>query len=203
MGCAAHWYPDWTGRPCLIVAAGESASRLDLAKARGRAFVLAVNRSFELVPWADALYACDFRFWNQYPSAATFAGLKITQDVRVVERWPDVRRVRLVDAPVSFAPGAVASGGNGGFQALSLAAQFGANPVMLAGYDMRGAHWHGVHPKPLNNPREDNFADWIERYQEAAPLLAAAGVRVINLNTESALTCFPFMSLVETLRCGG
>lgn len=175
------WYPDWTGLPCVIVAAGSSAKGIDLDRLRGRVKVLAVNRSFELVPWADALYACDFKFWLHYQDALAFAGLKITQDVRAIDRWPQLQRI--------------ASGGNGGFQAVSLAAQWGANPIYLAGFDMRGSHWHPDHPKPLNNPQPHNFANWIEKFNEAAPLLKAAGVKVFNLNPRSALRCFEFASL--------
>ena len=98
--------------------------------------------------------------------------------------------------------GHIGSGQNSGFQALNLAAQFGATDIALIGYDMRldrGIHWHGKHPNGLSNPKESTMAGWIKNLEQSAPILANAGVKVTNCSLESALTCWPKMELSEWL----
>lgn len=100
--------------------------------------------------------------------------------------------------------GVLGWGGNGGFHALNLAVQFGAKRIVLVGYDMRcdlGLHWHGKHPTGLNNPTPRNVERWRRVIDEAAPILAALGVTVINASPVSMLTAYPKMSLSEALEC--
>jgi hypothetical protein len=55
---------------------------VDLAK--GRAKVIAINNSWRLAPWADALYGCDYTWWHANRGVPEFAGLKISQDAGAV-----------------------------------------------------------------------------------------------------------------------
>lgn len=98
--------------------------------------------------------------------------------------------------------GTLGWGGNSGFHALNLAVQFGAKWIALVGYDMRcdrGLHWHGKHIPGLNNPTPQNVERWRRVTDEAAPMLAALGVTVVNCSPISALTAYPKMSLKEAL----
>jgi hypothetical protein len=99
--------------------------------------------------------------------------------------------------------GVIGGGGNSGFQALNLAAQFGADRILLIGFDMTdrsGVHWYGRNKWPMaNNPDQSNFTRWLGAMDRAAPELARRGVRVINANPASAITAFPRMSLRQAV----
>jgi hypothetical protein len=202
---APEWFPDWRGETCVIVASGPSAKDVPIDAARGRARAIAINNSWQLAPWADALYATDFVWWERNRGVPEFAGLKISQDERLVDRpaWG----VRLVtgrnDARILVtSPGEISHGGNSGFAALNLAVQFGVSRMVLVGYDMRvdrGLHWHGKHGDGLNNPADDTVRKWRRMIDGQAPVLAALGVVVINASPISALASYPKMSLMEAL----
>jgi hypothetical protein len=199
------WYPDWRGQVCVIVGSGPSAQGVDLTLARGQAKVIAINNSWQLAPWADALYACDAKWWHVNKAAlAEFAGLKVTQ---ATECPPVVHRVLLVQsAALATKPGYVGSGSNSGFQASNLAVQFGATTLIWVGFDMRidrGLHWHGEHRNGLANPRPERVQMWRDYLDGAAPEFARLGVRVINASEVSALRNYPKMSLAEALQTAG
>lgn len=120
---------------------------------------------------------------------------------------PDINVVSIVrgrDQVQLERPAEIGDGGNSGFQALNLAAQFGARRICLVGYDMRldrGVHWHGRHRRGLNNPTDRNLVRWRRALDGAAPVLAALGIEVVNCSPVSTLTAYPVMSLDEALRC--
>lgn len=198
-----YWFPDWRGQTCVIVASGPSAAEQPIEQARGRARVIAINTSFRLCGWADALYACDGRWWEETPGAQAFKGLKITQDERAAERFGLLKvSVDTARHTISDEPGVLGAGGNSGFQALNLAVQFGCRRVLLVGYDMRvdrGLHWHGAHGSGLNNPQERAVNEWRERLDAIAPDLAARGVEVLNCSTISTLTAYRKVPLADVV----
>ncbi|HCZ47955.1 MAG TPA: hypothetical protein DCZ11_03000 [Gammaproteobacteria bacterium] len=104
----------------------------------------------------------------------------------------------------SRVPGVIHYGGNGGYQMIELATQFGARQIVLLGYDMerRGdqVHWHGRHPVPLGNCSGDLFVKWRRRLGVLAADLRVLGVDVINCSRHSALTCFDRRPLEDTLQ---
>lgn len=198
----SEWAPDWTGETCVIVAAGPSAkdARLDLV--RGRAKVLAINESWRLCPWADALYAHDYSWWSR--SAPDFGGLKITGQERAAREFGlEHVKVRSQVHTISLDPGEVGSGGNSGFQGLNLAVLFGASRIVLVGFDMRwseGLHWHGRHPKGLNNPSAELVETWRKRLDAVAPALRGMGVEILNASPSSALTAYSMADLGEVFK---
>lgn len=206
---APYWWPDWRARPCVIVASGPSAGEAPIAQAQGRAYVLTINNSWALAPWADALYASDLAWWQANGGVSQFRGLKVCRHPEAPNIFPDVRFVRMArcngrwrDEMVLDEPYTIGAGGNSGFQALNLAVRFGAKVIILVGYDMRvdrGTHWHGNHEGGLNNPDAPLVAIWREHLDKAAPSLANASVTVINTSPVSALTAYPKMSFSEAL----
>jgi len=175
----------------FCIASGPSLTREDVQYVRGRGRVIVVNRSYELAPWADVLYAADADWWSNTPEASSFAGERWAASVGgPLER---VRRVRVVSAAgLSRDPSCLVSGGHSGYQAIGFALLRGAARIVLLGYDMqctRGlTHWHGDHPRPLQN--QTNFANRIRRMRQLALDLAAAGVECINCTRETALPFF-------------
>ncbi len=100
---------------------------------------------------------------------------------------------------ISKEPNTIRMGGNSGFQAVGLALHFGAAKVVLLGYDMQlsggKTHWHGDHKK-LGNPVASKMAGWHQRFNQLA---GQCGVPIINASRETALKCFPRLSLHESL----
>ena len=98
-------------------------------------------------------------------------------------------------------------GGNSGFGALNLAVQFGASRIVLVGFDMRidrGVHWHGLHAGGgLSNPNARNVERWRRCIDEAAPILAALGILVLNASPMSALAAYPKINFTEAINVGG
>lgn len=136
-----------------------------------------------------------------------FSGLKISQDAKIERRKWGVQRVRVRrnrDQILTDHPGEIGWSGNSGFHAVNLAVQFGAEKIILVGYDMtldHGVHWHGPHRGGLNNPRRGSVERWRRVLDEASIKLMSLGVQVINASPISALTAYPKMSLSEALAC--
>ncbi len=104
-------------------------------------------------------------------------------------------------------PGIVGSGGNSGFQALNLAAQFGASRVLLIGFDMHvgnGVHWYGPNKwHAANNPANSNLMRWRDAFTTQAPKLERMGIEVVNASPDSALRCFKIQTVEEILQQWG
>lgn len=197
----ADWWPDWSGQTGIVVASGPSAKDAPLDAVRGRAKIIAVNNSYQLAPWADALYGCDARWWDSHKGVPSFGGLKISRDVSARNQYPSVRLVRALHGQnviLTEKRGYIGWGGNGGFHALNLAVQFGCKRIVLVGFDMTlsaGDHWHGSHGGRLNDPRAQQVEAWRQVLDDNADRLASLGVEVLNASPVSALTKYPKVDL--------
>lgn len=199
------WFPDWTNQTVVIVASGPSATSVDLSIARRRARFIAINSSWKIAPWADVLYGCDAIWWEENKGVPEFHGRKISQDVRAAQVSPDIKRVRCdrTCEVIKFSPrGEIGWGGNSGFHAINLAAQFGVRKIILVGYDMHlrnGLHWHGAHGGRCSNPTEPNVPRWRRVVDDAYDVLRGVGIRGFNCSPDSALAAWPKCSLFEAL----
>jgi len=205
---APKWWPDWRGQTCVIIASGPSAKDVPIELAKGRAKVIAINSSWQLAPWADVLYGCDFRWWDNHKGVPNFKGLKITQDgPKFGKKYPDVRQVycdRNSERILMAKCGVIGWGGNSGFHAINIAAQARVSKIILVGYDMRidkGLHWHGKHVNGMNNPIEKNVLRWSKSIDDAASSLKALGIVVFNASPISKLNNYPKVSVQEALDC--
>ncbi len=186
----------WSGKMVAVLASGPSMSQrvADEVFAAGLPTIV-VNNTFLLAPWADMLYAADAAWWHAHPAAADFPGLRVTvQDV------PGTHKLRC-SGPTGFDPhpGAVRSGGHSGYQAVHIAMHAGARQILLCGFDLHGTHWHGPHPEPLRNTAQGTYVRWIENFAELREPAAERGITIINVTPNSALRCFPMMSLADAL----
>lgn len=88
---------------------------------------------------------------------------------------------------------------NSGTGALMLAAHRRARRIIMLGYDCKKTngktHHHGDHPKGLGNAK--SMGRWQELFKRAA--LRLRHVQVVNASRETALTCFPRVTLEEAL----
>lgn len=206
--------PDWSGATCVILASGPSLTRDDAQLVRawraadvaGTRRVIAINTTYQLAPWADVLYACDARWWDRYFVEAELTCLPTvqfwTQDAKAAKFAHRVRHVQSVRSEgLNRQPGVINQGSNSGFQALNLAWQFGAQRLILLGFDMQAtggrSHWHGDHPDTLNS--NNPYRMWLDQFGPLARDLAKAGAEVINCTPTTALTCFERAPLAHAL----
>lgn len=192
--------PLWRGETVVVFASGPSLTQEQVDAVKGRCRTIAINLAYRLAPWADLLYACDVKWWEQYKPQ--FAGIKVTQDAQVSR--PDVRRVPSVNSPgLSLDPSRIHQGANGGYQALGLAALMGAKKVIFLGFDMKSTdakkHFHADHPGGMSNPYDGLFQQWIKNFETTKADLQKMGVTVLNATPGSALTAFPLMDLQDAL----
>lgn len=194
----------WAGR-CIVAASGPSLTEEVADFCRGER-VIAVNDAHRLLPFADVLYACDWAWWQHHRLCAGFAGERWTShslspknDKRGIPAGFHVIEGR--DAPgFSRDPACLHYASNSGFQAVNLAILFGADPIILIGFDMRHvdgkSHFFGNHKAPLRESTQ--FSVWCAKFAKAAEKLGPAP-RIVNATPASALTCFPMMPLSEAL----
>lgn len=177
----------------VILGSGPSLNRVDVDKARTLGRVMAINTSYQMAPWCDLLYACDYAWWDVY--AARTASLrceKWTQDKRAAADFGlnhiQSQNGRGLDAP----PFVINTGHNSGHQAIHLACVLGFQRIALLGFDFQRvggrSHWHGDHPRPLNNL--GNMQAWVDAMNVMAIDLVRADIDVINCSPSSVLTCF-------------
>jgi hypothetical protein len=155
---------------------------------------VAINRTSDLAPDADYIFALDAVFWRENLDYEQRAGVKVSlqQRMRIKPNVPAWVRVMQWGGCSGFdeRPGYLRSGGCSGAAALHFAASIGAREILLFGFDCHGGHWHGEHISPLANPKEATFGGWIKNFEKLAPILKARGVSVVNCTPGSRLECF-------------
>jgi hypothetical protein len=183
----------WPGETVVCIASGPSLTREDCELVRGKARVIAINNSYQLAPFADALYACDARWWKWHKGAKDFHGLTFALERRSAQYRKDITVLK-VGKPegLSLDPMYLNTGKNSGYQALNLSVLMGASRVILLGYDMqRGPkgemHWHPEHP--MKTPHM--YVEFRRRFESLIEPMRTAGVEVINCTRSTALECFP------------
>lgn len=158
-----------------------------------------------LCPWADVVYGCDGPWWQGKNGLPEFKGTKLAHDTGVCTEYRDVHKieVRDHDRMLFDEPGVIGSGGNSGFQAINIAAQFGATKILLLGFDMHpaaGVHWYGRNGwRNAGNPRDHDYAHWRRALSKQAGVLSRMDIDVVNASQGSALTCFRQASVDEAL----
>lgn len=158
-----------------------------------------------LCPWADVVYGCDGPWWQKSSGLPEFKGTKLAHDTGVCATYRNVHKIEVRDHDLMLFddPGVIGSGGNSGFQAINIAAQFGATRILLIGFDMHGAngvHWYGNNGwKNAGNPLDRNYVHWRQALTEQSRVLAGMGINIVNVSAESALTCFRKANVEQAL----
>lgn len=187
LDCGSRLFQWEHAETVVIIGGGESVTQADVDHVRGKAYVIVINDAYKLAPWADMLYACDFKWW--YWHQPDFAGRKVTQEKEAANlyglEWIESRKGEGLSISKEF----IHQGGNSGFQTLNIAHLMGAKEIYLLGYDMQGVHWFGDHPDKLR-PEYQPMIDAFNQVQIGG---------VVNCSMESALTCFPKKSITDCL----
>lgn len=157
-----------------ILCTGPSMSQAVADSVRGT-FVVAVNATYELAPWADVLVANDSTWWHDNPNARNFAGRKVAATCIV--------------GVTQISGGMMRSDLCSGVVALEVAARAGATEIRLYGADFGDGHYFGDYADGRNTTaaRRDvhrkQFADWRDSHPDA---------RVVNYTPGSRLDVFEF-----------
>ncbi len=196
--------PEWTGETAFLIGGGPSLRGFDASILRGRR-VIAINNSWELAPWADVLYFCDYKWWEWHGDKVTegFEGRYIVTPSQILKD-PRGRLVTLTGGTgLETDPGGLRHGSNGGYQAINLAYHFGAKRIVLLGYDMtadKRTHFHDGHPTTkMDAYRRTLEFSMLPKFPTIVEPLKKAGVEVINATPGSALKCWPYRPLEEIL----
>lgn len=204
-------WPNWNGKTVAIIASGPSVKKADVELLKDRMAVLAIKRSVELAPWADAVYGCDGPWWKSVRGLPTYTGPKFAYDPKACGDF-GLTKVSIPNHGTSNEllfdeVGTVGGGGSSGFQALNLAVQFGAVRVLLLGFDCQGRsgiHWYGRNTwDRAGNPGDLQFRRWTAAFKIAAEQLAQRGVEVINASPITDLKAFPRRGVADTLKAWG
>lgn len=187
----------------VCIGAGESLTFADVDYCRGRARVIGVNNAYQLAPWADVIWATDYGWWKYHINAVrkTCTGQLWTQDADAAR---DFGLQHIACDPYGIGlcrePGKVHGGYSGGYQAIGKAFHDGATKIVLLGYDMGGARWHGDHPREISGPAHGaDYALYASTFPALARDLAAAGVEVVNCSRKTTLTCFRRSTIEQEL----
>lgn len=108
-----------------------------------------MNSSYQLAPWADAVFAMDLAWWDIHAKRIPKTMARYTSHRGAVKE----HRIKHA-GPFR--------GNNSGHQAVELALSLGATSIALVGYDMRPdgdrLHWHAPHPD--SNPTPQRLEQW-------------------------------------------
>jgi len=173
--------------------------------------IIAVNSAFLLGDWIDVMFFGDINWFlhNRY-QLRKFPGLKVSchnrfqgktreerEDVKYVERDRE-KPYGLSDKKYK-----VSWNYNSGACAINLAYHFGVKTVFLLGFDMKPVdnqtHWHNEYGKKTSKTV-------FEKHLKGFPFIKAdaerLGLKIYNVNPDSAIQEFEKVSLKEILKNG-
>lgn len=213
IACATAVVPRlWPGEQAVIIGGGSSLTAADCAYVRDKAHVIAIKEAAVCslphinppAPWAEVLYAADYKFWKFEKGAPGFTGLKYTIEEtpgQLMNVWPGVELLRNTgDEGLELDPSGLKTGYNSGAQAIGVAVHLGVSRIILLGFDCwRGPsgqqNWFGPHPAHIDSP----YPIFLQGFASMAEPLKAAGVTVINASRFTVLNAFPRVALEDCL----
>jgi len=189
----------------VVAASGPSLTSEICAKLPKEQTIAVSDVGRLLMPDAAILYSCDAAWWKHHRGAPGFRGERwsshgssIHDNKREVGQLYGLNLIAGRDGQgFSSDPTVIHYGSNSGFQAVNLALNLGAEYVVLVGFDMRGGHFFGAHPRGLRN--STSYRNFITAFERAARRMPD-GVRIVNATPNSALRCFPMVDLDEALQ---
>jgi hypothetical protein len=211
-----HWTVprEWDGKTAFLVAGGTSVESQNLGLLRGHR-VLAINSSYEAVPFADFLYFGDNRWYVEHARKREFWAFKgrIVTACQACEH-PRLLKLRRVvpntdPAKGTLGPGlsaqmnAVVSSRTSTQGALNMLVHLGVRRIGLLGVDMcRAADGHTHHHLPhkwKNKPGNRTWDIQMTQLQLVVEPLKKLGIEVVNLSPISRLDWWPKMTLESFL----
>lgn len=182
----------WAGETIACIASAPSLTAEDAALVGASGLkTIAVNNAWKVARFATAIYAGDFEWWREYGASIDIPAERWTCSQRAYGRYRGMNMHHAV------------GGYNSGLRAIQLAAHLGAARIILLGYDCQltggRLHYDGGHPEGMKNPDLLRIKTWRVQFIRLAGTLKRERIECINASRESALQCFPRMSLEEAL----
>lgn len=201
----------WIGETVFIVGGGTSVSYQRPDRLEGRK-VIAINSSYETVPFAQYLFFGDNRWHLEHNSRPAFKAFVARADGVVTVSGPACAPyLKKLDRITPDKPALGLTKTRRGLSsqrtsfhgAINLAAMLGAKTIVLLGLDgTRGANGLTHHHTPHiwnNKPGDITWDMQVEQLKHVAPPLAEMGVEVFNTNPASRFKIFPFADLERFL----
>ena len=203
---------------CFIIAGGESLKGFDFNRLNNE-ITIGINKTFQFYQNSTINYSMDSDFydalregrldkhsneklwdkWLSYKGTRIFLTpleiKKFGDEVYLVRRVIDFKIIRELDDGIY-------GGTNSATGALMLAIALGCTQIYLLGYDMKvktQSHWHGGYPDRNLNDFSMKLYEYKTEIEKLCPMISQMGVSVINLNSDSALTCFEFNTIDKVL----
>jgi hypothetical protein len=186
----------------VCIATGPSLTSHQIDYLKGKPVkTMVVNDSYQMLPDADYMYACDNRWWELHIAAVkkTFTGECWTQCKKASANY----KLKHITGKHREGLGKdiIHYGRNSGYQAINLSYLLGAKKIILLGYDMQRtnnkSHWFGDHPGKLNT--NTDYATFVPAFTRLNEDLKKEGIEVINCTPSSAIECFKKEKLEDVL----
>jgi hypothetical protein len=192
--------PIFLGDTIFIVGGGPSLKDFDFELLRDKT-VIAVNKAFMSIPFAQVLYWSDTRFYEWFPKEIdAFTGIKVTCR-------PEPKRSDVINLLNTGKTGletmsyGLRDGGNSGYAAINLAYHLGAKRIVLLGFDMQNTtkqtHWHDGYVSTADTSVMERIM--LPSFETIVEPLEKRKVKVYNASQVSKITCFPKISIEEAL----
>ena len=210
-----NFHPEKYDHTCYIVGGGPSLIDFDWSKLGPKKFVIAVNRSYEVLPNAQIVYFTDEDWYAAHETGLKeHKGCLIKGSLQPQKfKVPDVIQYHLIgEKGLSTKPGTLMHGRNSTYAAINLAGiHLRFNKIYLLGIDMKWqkpadvkkhtkhnstTHWHNGHRRI--DP-ESIYKTMMANYQTIVQPLKDNNIEVINVNTleQTGLRTFPIKSFEE------
>lgn len=198
--------PLWKGATVFILGGGPSLHDVDLSKIKHEKCI-GVNEAYTFGDWVDFTFIGNNKYYTRhrnelknYSGQIVCAGGKSYND-------PNVLTVYKSNKVCTMDRGRIGMANNSGIGAINLAMQLGAKEIVLLGFDMglkNGVNWH-KNNVTINIQKKQITEGYYESVRKVmcnrvVDIVYRAGISVYNCTPETALDCFPVMSLNEYLK---
>lgn len=192
--------PIFLGDAVYIVGGGTSLKGFNFELLRDKT-VIAVNKAFLHLPFAQVLYWSDTRFFEWHgKEISSFQGIKVTCRPQP-KRGDIINLLNTGKTGLETMSYGLRDGGNSGYAAINLAYHLGAKKIILLGFDMqtngKETHWHEGYTSTADNSAMERLM--IPNFDSLVEPLEKRKVKVYNASPMSKLTCFDKISIEEAL----
>jgi hypothetical protein len=200
-----HWEAPilWPGETVAILGGGPSLSpgQIQLVKSAGIRRI-ATNFAYTLDLEADVLCWGDTHWWFRHRADVDrHKGMKVTWRPTPEDKVVKFYQMQHAKAPPSISRNRrLIVGSNTGHGAINLAVHFGVKRILLLGFDMRTGSQHNWHNRHTRHANEERYRHvFLPEMGNSALELKALGIDVVNCTPNSAMKCFPIMTVEQAL----
>lgn len=207
---------DWLGKVAVVIGNGPSLLLAETARPDPREYpnvrFLVANGGYKLFPYATSLM-CSDRHWlaaNRDLSGFRGPEIIVTRGETPHRHDPRMRYVNraFIDhhrGSIFSDPATLVEGHNSTSTNISMACLRGVRKIILLGVDLKpGA---GERRRTYDESTDDpvkaaaRYARQVQHLTKQAEHVKRKGVLVLNCSPRSALTCYPYSTFAEAIRC--